>query len=494
MKTTLKSLLFSALALLAFSCGKPEDDPVKTPYLNTVTKSLDFEAEGGTSTITFSANMDWTISCAEDWLSFSPTSGSGSTSTQDITVTAKANDDYAVRTATLSITVSTVSKNVLISQAAKKDDGFRTVDIKTFRDNIKSDKNTWYRLVAEVASIASYDYGNLYLTDGTGYVYVYGLCSTKPGLNESGNFLNDQSFSTIGIKPGDRISILTTRGDYQGTIEASGSYIEKVTPGSYNGWKASSTKAAWMELPATSDADGHDLLAHMFHTDGFSGRSYSAYWDYENRVSLWEAYPLFAKSTGSGKRSDAWAFDPLLPVDGQYSISKSSFKKGNGDTYIRGHQVPSADRLNYRENIDMFFSTNIFPQNSTLNEGVWETLEDNVRTWANKCDTLYVVTGVDVKGSTTYVYDNNEKKVTVPVGCFKAVLRYSATEGYSGAGFYFENAKPASGTTWKSKAMSIDALEEKVGFDFFVNLVDAVGSKAADEIEATLPANLAWLN
>lgn len=486
MKQILKSFAFAALALLAFSCGGDEPEVVTKPSLSIETKSIDFDFDGGSSTITFTANMDWTITSDSQWLQLSPKSGSGSTSAQNVTVTAIANDEYLVRNATVSISVGNISKNVLVSQAAKEDVlGFHTLTIKEFR-NKKTDKNTFYRLVAEVASIANYQYGNLYLVDDTGYLYVYGLTATKVAEN-------DQSFASLGIKPGDKISIVGYRNDYQGTIEASGSYLERVTPGKYNGWKASSTKAGWMELPATSDDDGHDIVAHMFHSDGLRGRSYSIYWDYENRVSLWEAYPLYFKARGSGSRSDAWALNPLIPEDKQFNVSKNSFRIGNGGSYIRGHQVPSFDRLNYKDNLDVFFCTNIFPQNSELNEGLWGDLEENVRTWSNGCDTLYVVTGVDVQGSTTYVLDNNDAHVTVPKGAYKALLRYSKKEGYSGVAFYMENKKPATGATVSSSAMSIADLEKKVGVDFFVNLPAAVGDAEAADIEKADPSTLSWL-
>ncbi len=485
MKKMLKPFAAAALALLAFSCGEPEPEVVKAS-LNIETKSIDFPAEGGSSTITFTANMNWTITSDSQWLQFSLQSGSGSASAQNVSVSALVNDEYTVRKATVSISVGNISKNVLVSQAAKEDeDGIRTLTIKEFR-NKKSDKNTFYRVVAQVASIANYQYGNLYLVDDTGYLYVYGLTATKVAEN-------DQTFASLGIKPGDRISLIGYRNDYQGVIEASGSYLEKDTPGKYDGWRASSTKAGWMELPATSDADGHDIAVHMFHSDGLNGRSYSIYWDYENRVSLWEAYPLFFKSRGTGSRSDAWALNPLIPEDKQFNVSKSSFRTGNGGSYVRGHQVPSADRLNYKDNLDLFFCTNIFPQNAEFNEGLWSDLEEDVRIWSNQCDTLYVVTGVDVQGSTTYVLDNNGAHVTVPTGAYKAVLRYSKNDGYSGAAFYMENKKPAGGVTVKSSSMSIRDLEKKVGVDFFVNLPVAVGNDEAAAIESADPATLSWL-
>lgn len=121
-----------------------------------------------------------------------------------------------------------------------------------------------------------------------------------------------------------------------------------------------------------------------------------------------------------------------------------------------------------------------------------------MRDWAKASDTLYVVTGCIVEGSTQKVYDNVGKAVTVPVAYYKAVLRYKAGStlgigGYMGLGVYLENRNYGqtvfSTGDW---AMSIDALEELTGEDFFVNLPAAIGAEAAARVEAENPVTVAW--
>lgn len=94
----------------------------------------------------------------------------------------------------------------------------------------------YYRLTGEVKDIKSTTYGNFTLVDATGSVYVYGLTSTcQPYDSGSSKWTNDKSFSSLGIKAGDTVTIVGTRGSYNETIEVCGAYCEKVVPGQGDG-------------------------------------------------------------------------------------------------------------------------------------------------------------------------------------------------------------------------------------------------------------------
>jgi endonuclease G len=228
-------------------------------------------------------------------------------------------------------------------------------------------------------------------------------------------------------------------------------------------------------------------------------RNYSFYWDYSNLVAQWVAYPLCNWNIGSSTgRTDNWGLDPLLPSDKQPVLFKG-FSSGNNGWYARGHQCPSADRLTSREaNAMTFYFTNMTPQiQDNFNGGIWAGLESQVRTWAKNSDTLYVVTGCVTEGSTYYALDNNGKKVTVPTGYYKAVLRYSKSttlgfSGYMACAVYLDHKEYSAGTVSSSYSMSIDDLEKKLGLDLFVNLPDAIGQANADKVEAQEPSTVSW--
>lgn len=280
------------------------------------------------------------------------------------------------------------------------------------------------------------------------------------------------------------------------TLTQSGYVISTVVT-TKTGGVSPSAGYTWMELPATSKTDKFDFLYHMMTLDGSQIRNYSLYWDYDNLVARWVAYPLNSRYIGSGKRSDAWGLDPLLDAAKQ-PVLYGGLSEGNNGWYARGHQIPSADRYSGDSNVQTFYGTNMTPQNNDFNGGIWADLEKKVRGWAGNSDTLYVVTGCVLDGAKYYCLDNVGKKVTVPTGYFKALLRYSpsstitqTTGGYMGCAFFFEHRNYSS-KALKPQAMSIDELEKKTGMDFFVNLPAAIGQDKAAAVEAADPTKNSW--
>jgi hypothetical protein len=77
------------------------------------------------------------------------------------------------------------------------------------------DPNTYFMVTGEITSITSDVYGNLYLNDGVNEIYVYGC---YPGYGATGdarkNLITDK-----GIKVGDTLTVIATKGSYNGTAE-----------------------------------------------------------------------------------------------------------------------------------------------------------------------------------------------------------------------------------------------------------------------------------
>ena len=252
------------------------------------------------------------------------------------------------------------------------------------------------------------------------------------------------------------------------------------------------TKVSWLELPAMDNPD-LGYYSHSFEMNGKEYRNYSFGWSQKDLVALWMAYPLCSMYTNKTvSRTDAWAYDPILGPE----YSSAPFG-GYGGSYARGHQVPSADRLwSYNANVQTFYGSNMTPQLNAHNEGIWQTLESKVRTLANTSDTTYVVTGCVVDGSTTFTQDSDGKKMTVPVGYYKVLLRYSKSSTIStwaAMAFYTEHKSYSGSTSLRSLAMSVDELEEMLGMDFFVNLPAKLGEERAAALEAEDPlTNSIW--
>ncbi len=81
--------------------------------------------------------------------------------------------------------------------------------------NKPDDAETYYRLTGTITEITSEVWGNLYLTDGTNSVFVYG---TYPGWGATGNNRKN-CIETKNIEVGDKITILGSKTTYNGTPE-----------------------------------------------------------------------------------------------------------------------------------------------------------------------------------------------------------------------------------------------------------------------------------
>ena len=238
-----------------------------------------------------------------------------------------------------------------------------------------------------------------------------------------------------------------------------------------------------------------------------AARNYSYNYDTDTYSSLWVAYPLYAETMG-GTRHESWAADPNVPQDEQINTWSSSYGVNVGSTskegydsslnyYSRGHQVPDADRRgNSVMQAQTYYATNMTPQiQNGFNGGIWSNLEDAVRAAVPAGDTLYVATGpafrkVGETKDVTWILPKNETVKTCPVPNYywKVLLKVQRDSdgkvtSASSIGFWFEH-KAYSIDSYVNYAVSVDQIEQWTGFDFFVNLPDAV--------EAVAEANDSW--
>lgn len=253
----------------------------------------------------------------------------------------------------------------------------------------------------------------------------------------------------------------------------------------------------WLELPAMKAGDGRELLVHdmtggKYINRGKSGtRNWSCYWDYDEHLSLWVAYPLNNAIKGTGSRSNEWGWDALLPHNLQPNLTQGSY----GGGWTRGHQIPSADRLATRAaNVSTFVPTNMTPQEYNFNAGIWANLEGRVRNYAATSDTLYVVTGCLFENSSKVSGNNSGFYVKVPTHYYKALLykgSNSATvaDGYMAAGFLLPHDAAIANGNAMDYICSISELEEQTGIDFFPNLAKKLGTEKAMRIETEEPNN-----
>ncbi len=253
--------------------------------------------------------------------------------------------------------------------------------------------------------------------------------------------------------------------------------------------KVTAATSGWLELPAFEQKDGFFFGTHSMDGGAYvskekSGvRNWSFYYDYAAYVSWWVAYPMNRGLRGSGSRSDSWqATDPLLPASAVCDVTSTY-----GGGWTRGHQIPSADRLDYAANVSTFYPTNMTPQDYDLNSGIWAHLEDQVRNWSFSSDTLYVCTGADIRKSTSLSGSNTGHRAKVPTHYYKALLRKRGSD-YSAVGYYMPHTSSIAGEDFQDYVYSISELESLTGIDFFVNLPALLGADKARAIEEASPS------
>ena len=152
-----------------------------------------------------------------------------------------------------------------------------------------------------------------------------------------------------------------------------------------------------------------------------------------------------------------------------------------GSGYDRGHMCPAADQKWSEEAMnDCFVMANMCPQDHQLNAGAWETLESKERTWAKRDSAIMIIAGP--------IYEETDTKrlgsigVRVPSSYFKALLA-PYVDSPRAIAFVYPNS-PAPGNM-KDYAMTVDQLEEILGYDLFSALPDDLENKIESEFSFT---------
>lgn len=265
------------------------------------------------------------------------------------------------------------------------------------------------------------------------------------------------------------------------TEDSNGDNIPDITPGD-----------DWYEMPAIPSQESYPDAVTVVVMDG-NERNYTHYYDKSTYTTMWVAYPLESKHMGSYSRPGSWNWNPYINTDYQVDLRSHSYT--NSDTYVRGHLIPNASRNGIRNmQLQTFYVTNSVPQiHNSFNSGIWQNLEAALQ-GVGESERIYIVTGVafnKVGESRNINYTtakDDTKLVPIPNYFYKVVLKVNTKSSgevtaATTVGFWFEN-KAYSGTTYDSYATTVDQIEEWTGFDFFINLPDA--------IESTAEQNSSW--
>lgn len=283
----------------------------------------------------------------------------------------------------------------------------------------------------------------------------------------SGNYVDIeggvQSFTTTGGEEHPQDNPVAVSGlQYLGGYEIPAISLKDTDACSGSGSERSGgTK--WYNYETTNS--NQMVVTHTYKYNGKIYRNWTALIDKEKKAPLWDAFVMHSSAypDNSAGRSNSWKEDPGIPSSWQSCFSSSG--------YSRGHLVAS----NYRQTSDdannqTFYYTNQALQYQTqFNDGVWNSLENAVVNNApSGSDTLYVVVGLLYEGGKTI------SGVPCPSHFYKLLMKCSFnTSGdmtaAKGCAYIFTN-ESHKGMSYSQGITTIDDIEERSGFDFYVNV------------------------
>ena len=195
--------------------------------------------------------------------------------------------------------------------------------------------------------------------------------------------------------------------------------------------------------------------------------SYTVSYNHEMKNPNWVAWTISAEHASGKVQRMAFQDDEDMP--GPKGYLSDYYNSG----YDRGHMCPAADnKWSEKAMEDCFLITNMCPQDNGLNRGMWNSIEQQCRSWAVKYGKVYVVCGP------IYLNQQHRKigknKVVVPEAFFKVVLRMG--DYPQAIGFICRN-QSQKGRKKTDFVNSIDEVERITGYDFFSKLPDNIENK-----------------
>ena len=235
----------------------------------------------------------------------------------------------------------------------------------------------------------------------------------------------------------------------------------------------------------TSDSN-QKVVTHTFSYNSSTLRNYTLLYDKTKHAALWVAFVMNHDSyPWLVARNDSWHTDPAIDASWQPNLS-SGYKES--DTYSRGHQAASNDRRTTTDQTKQTtYYSNMTPQISGFNGGVWASLEGDIQKIGNACTgstMLFVVTGPIFGSGYGTTQDKSGMECAVPTQYFKCIMKvtYSGNNptGAIGAAYLLDHENGAA-----RQNVSIDDIERLTGFNFFAHVPTDLQNAAEAEVHPT---------
>ncbi|MCQ2135337.1 MAG: BACON domain-containing protein [Bacteroidales bacterium] len=200
----ISGILAIAAALAFSSCQKEAITGGDIDGLSVSTSYVALPADGKETVLEINAAGDWTINVPESasWLSVTPTKGGAGVTR----VTFTAPESQACNKATLTIDFNGKTQYIYVTQ------GTAVISDATCKEILDGPDGKTYRVTGTVTRITeTATYGNWYIADETGEVYIYG--TKYEGATKQAALIK------LGIDVGDVVTIEGPKTTYNGTVE-----------------------------------------------------------------------------------------------------------------------------------------------------------------------------------------------------------------------------------------------------------------------------------
>ena len=211
-------------------------------------------------------------------------------------------------------------------------------------------------------------------------------------------------------------------------------------------------------------------------TDYLLSRSqYAISYNDDTRQANWVSWSYTTTDSGATDRTDAWSIETDLPA-GYLRIGTATFGTG----WDRGHMTPSADRtLTYADNAITFRMSNMIPQASRNNQGLWGNFEAYCRTMAADGSEILIISGPsEFSGATIangMAISASVWKIAVKVPAGNGTAASRMTTGCRVIALLTPNLNIDLGG-WQNYITSVEDIEAMTGFDFFSDIDPSVAT------------------
>ncbi|MBU6182465.1 MAG: DNA/RNA non-specific endonuclease [Verrucomicrobia bacterium] len=186
------------------------------------------------------------------------------------------------------------------------------------------------------------------------------------------------------------------------------------------------------------------------------------------RQANWVGWSLSNADRGATDRTDAWSVETMLP-SGYLRVGTAAFGTG----WDRGHMAPSADRtLSYADNAATFVMSNIIPQASRNNQGLWGDFENYSRqTLAADGSEVVIISGPSEFGGSML-----SNGMAIPASVWKIAVKVPAGNGTAAQrvtassrviALLTPNINSTTLGSWQGYITSVEEIESVTGFEFF---------------------------